>query len=221
MISSYSYSPSQPSLAPAELFYQRDLPALQDLQNYLLQVVPATGSETVANTAATEATSPANPANFYQNYQHLTISTSTHDNRQLRIVVLNRDALVDTQPLHFVGFFGTKKEFIRPELKKEITQLDRILVLNMEDYPFILAYCSIELPDRYNYANLVLFSQLEGIKNWKETYYHKKAAQHVSPDYYKDVRIHFGKLEQGLASKFALSNTNFYNFTKPTHGVSH
>jgi hypothetical protein len=186
----------QKSVTPgAASYFGQDLPVLHELQNYLLK-----------------ALRPSTTADFYDDYHSLTIRTSTPDNRRLRMVILNREDLLNTQPLYWVGFFGQKKPQIDPALYQEIDRLDRTLLRDLDDYPFILAYGSLELPDRYNYGNLVIFNQPEGIKEWKNTYHHRQAAQGVSPNYYDSVRIHMGKFQAGVSGTFGLEATNFYDF---------
>ena len=77
--------------------FAHDLPVLRELKGYLLEIANSTG----------ESARPTS-ALFYQSYQRLTLCTNTPDNRNLRIIVQDREALIRAQTLYFVGFFGHK-----------------------------------------------------------------------------------------------------------------
>jgi hypothetical protein len=153
------------------------------------------------------------PAFIYQGYQRLNLHTTTPDKRSLRIIVQDREALIKAPTLYFVGFFGTKKSQIEPVISDQLAKLDRTLIRHLEEVSPVLSYSSLELPDFYNYANLVLFSHPDSLKHWKKNnYQHRKASREVSPHYYQSVKIHFGVLESGLTSNFSWVSTTIYDF---------
>jgi len=112
----------------------------------------------------------------------------------------------------FRWVFWSAKSFVPPDFVEKITHLDNSLSQEISSYPAILAYATLQLPDLTNFANLVVFSQPEGLGKLKESRSHFSASQHISPKYYDSVRIHWGKLEEGINSAFTLANTNFYTF---------
>ena len=175
---------------PRALSNQRDLTVLREMRTYLLSVLDRP----------------------VINYSSLTLNGSIPDGRALRILVLDTTRLLNLKQLYFVGFFGQKKPFIPAAVRADIVRLDRHLSHDLTEHSFILSYCSLELPDRYNWANLVVFSEIEGINHWKETQHHKHASGQLSPLYFDNVRIHMGTLEGGLDAPFVVGRTNFYDF---------
>ena len=187
--------------------FAQDLPVLTELKRYV--------QELVISSKEKEPDSPS-PAFIYQGFQRLTIATVTPDHRNLRLIVQDRQALTKAQGFYFVGFFGRKKPDIKPAISENLNRLDQTLIKDLEETSPILSYSSLELPDRYNYANLVLFTHPDGLKQWKmNNYQHHKASRHISPHYYESVKIHFGSLENGLVSDFRLMHTSFYDFGWP------
>ena len=148
-------------------------------------------------------------------YSNLTLNGHTPDRRNLRVNILDCERLLALPQLHFVGFFGQKKPSIEPAINQQIARLDRRLSNSLSHYPFILSYSSMELTDHYNWANLVIFSEIAGIEQWKQTYHHKRASKAVSPQFYDNVRIHMGTLEVGLSGALSVNHTNFYDFSNP------
>lgn len=170
--------------------YATDLAILSELRGYLLDTLHQHERQT----------------------GHFLEKSKTWDDRHLRVYFNNRRKLLDLDSAFFVGFMGEKRENIRAEVNEQVSKLDFLMTRELTQYPFILAYCSLELPDRYNYANLVILSGLESLGQWKETPFHRAAAREMSPEFYRQARIHVGALKSGLLAAFDLIRTSLYDF---------
>lgn len=180
--------------------YLEDLQALAELRNYLLKLIKI--EEQVVDCITPQATP------IKSSYKGC-----TRDARNLKVTIQNLDTLATAKQLYFVGFFGRKRTSVAATISMELSKIDADLTDELQNYPAILAYGYIELPDHFNYANLVIFDRWEDIERLKTSTNHQKAAWQVSPNYYDQIKIHSGVLAGGIASIFRLSRTNFYDFT--------
>ncbi|HUO45839.1 MAG TPA: hypothetical protein VM470_03285, partial [Acidimicrobiia bacterium] len=111
-----------------------------------------------------------------------------------RAIVTNAMGLYNRRTVCVVGFFGErhidKDHGVLEEANAEI-------VLEFRNFPGILSYSSMELPDG-DWANLVLHDIPEVREYWRASERHARAAQELSPLYYRTVRIHNGIIPGGL-----------------------
>ncbi|KAK7094100.1 hypothetical protein V1264_007766 [Littorina saxatilis] len=120
--------------------------------------------------------------------------------------------------INFVGFIGNKNEETKGDasLLAEVNKLDGKLVDELAEIDGMLAYVSGERVKGGDYGNLVLFRDRGVVQDLLKSSNHGKAVNAVSPRFYKDVRIHSGRLQDGLTSSFfALQKTLFLFFTLP------
>ncbi|HKX75673.1 MAG TPA: hypothetical protein VJR05_09815 [Acidimicrobiia bacterium] len=130
-----------------------------------------------------------------------------------RAIVTNAMGLYNRRTVCVVGFFGER------HLERDHTPLEEAnaeIVLEFKNYPGILSYCSMELPDG-NWANLVLHDIPQVREYWRASERHARAAQELSPLYYRTVRIHNGVLPGGLMSgrPIAIERTKFWDYRNP------
>ncbi len=111
-----------------------------------------------------------------------------------RVIVCDPEALLKANELYAVGFLSQRN----PDL--DISPLEKAnakIVREFTRYPDILSYSSCELPGA-NWANLVLNADAETADQWRECAVHQRAVDELSPTYYRNVRIHRGRLPGGL-----------------------
>ena len=130
-----------------------------------------------------------------------------------RAIVTNAMGLYNRRTVCVVGFFGER------HVEKDHTALEEAnaeIVLEFRNFPGILSYSSMELPDG-NWANLVLHDIPEVREYWRASERHARAAQELSPQYYRTVRIHNGILPGGLMSGRAMvvERTKFWDYRNP------
>lgn len=128
-----------------------------------------------------------------------------------RIVLYHPDAIRTAASLGAVGFCGFRADNLPDSIVAEINHLDNLLLDELLQYPDVLSYSTLRMPDA-NYVNLVLLRDLAAIDVWRGSPVHRHAAEVVSPRFYKHVRLHNGVLPQGIASAFAPTSTKYYDF---------
>lgn len=174
--------------------YQRDLAILgyilEDLRNLLARM--ATGEMTVIP--------------YQTNEWHV------HGLKR-RAIVTNAMGLYNRRTVCVVGFFGQR------HIDRDHTPLEEAnaeIVLEFKNYPGILSYSSMELPDG-NWANLVLHDIPQVREYWRASERHARAAQELSPMYYRTVRIHNGVLSGGLMSgkSITIERTKYWDYRNP------
>lgn len=131
-----------------------------------------------------------------------------------RVVVCDPDRLLADTDLCIVGFLARRN----PEL--DMSALERAntaIVRDFKDYPGILSYSSCELPGS-NWANLVLNDDPEAPERWRGGAAHARAANELSPKYYRNVRIHNGDLAGGVHSgkPITIQRTKYYDYKAQT-----
>lgn len=180
--------------------YAADLDILGEIRRYLFETLDTSLFDTAPGAGGKTLENP------------LLVKRFTGDGRNLRVYINNCQTLASLKAGYFVGFVGEKKTSIRDEVLTEISRIDSVLTDELPRYPFILAYCSLELPDRYNWVNLVILKNMESLGQWKDSPFHREAARNLSPAFYESARIHVGALETGLAAPFKLIRTSHYIF---------
>jgi len=142
-----------------------------------------------------------------------------HDGCAHRVVIVNRDGLLNGERLTVVGFFGQRRE----DADMQATlRADAVMLQQFTEQPHLLSYSSRQFPDD-QWANLVLFNSPDGLHHWGANSYHSRAAKEISPSYYNSIRLHNGWLEGGLWSgnPIRLARTKYYDFRGESlwHGV--
>ena len=88
------------------------------------------------------------------------------------------------------------------------------IVAEFNQYPGILAYASVELPDGL-WANLVLHDDPVDVEFWRTSEMHRRAVEMLSPEHYYNVRIHNGTLTSGLFERprIVIRKTKYFDYT--------
>jgi hypothetical protein len=127
-----------------------------------------------------------------------------------RLIICNQSRLRAHPEACVVGFFGERK------LDVDVGPLEEAntaIVAQFKDYPGILSYSSIELPNRY-WANLVLHDDPIDKEYWRRGELHAKAARELSPLHYQTVRIHSARLTGSILENpgFRLTKTKYWDY---------
>jgi len=112
-----------------------------------------------------------------------------------RLLLARPQPLAAGGPLTLVGFFGERLPDADVDVARE---LDRNLMMEIDDHPGLYSYSTIALKDG-NYANMVLFGSPEARLHWSTSRTHAVAVQELSPAFYKHVAIYNGRLPAGLS----------------------
>lgn len=132
--------------------------------------------------------------------------------RTHRIALYNPQWLLQNHNISFVGFVSMKKEIVDPLVNQQLNALDEVMLTELLGITGIASYSSLELRPGHWY-NLVLLSDLVARDHLRTSENHKYAAQELSPDYYKWIRLHSGTIHGGLAARtFELRQTKYYTF---------
>lgn len=112
--------------------------------------------------------------------------------------------------LCFVGFFGERHQDRSTEA---LESANAEIVLEFRNYPGILSYSSMELYDG-NWANLVVHDLPAARENWRASERHADAANRLSPDFYRNVRIHNGIIAGGLngGGEPVINTTKYWDY---------
>lgn len=127
-----------------------------------------------------------------------------------RIALAKPEELLPTADLTVVAFCGQR----RPAAdRKPIDEIDRQLVAELIEHPYLLSYSTFLLEDG-NACNMVLFSDPRGIFHWVRSTRHAYATGELAPHYYRSVRLHNAILPGGLASsqELVLLRTKYYDY---------
>jgi hypothetical protein len=130
-----------------------------------------------------------------------------------RLLICDVDRLRAHTGLCVVGFFGDKRPDTDPwPLEAANTEI----VNEFVNYPGILAYASVELPDT-RWANLVLHDDPVDTQFWRTSKVHARAVETLSPEHYFNVRIHNGVLTSGLFDRphILITKTKYFDFVGP------
>lgn len=150
--------------------------------------------------------------------QPLTYFSDEHRGRYHRIIIYNREALLNKN-LVFVAFISARKQTVSATLMTEMSQTDDQLVTELVNTPGLLGYSSLELRPT-NWYNLVLFSDASARALVKESPTHAHGAYQLAPHYYEWVRLHNGVLPKGLAQgDMQLLKTKYLAFQQPLEPI--
>jgi hypothetical protein len=139
--------------------------------------------------------------------------------RTHRIALYDPQWLLQNRDISFVGFVSMKKETIDPLIANQLQSIDEAMLTELLGIAGIAAYSSLELRPGHWY-NLVLLSDLVARDHLRRSENHKYAAQELSPDYYKWIRLHSGTIHGGLAARtFQLRQTKYYTFQEGAQRV--
>ncbi len=132
--------------------------------------------------------------------------------RYLRIALYNVPELWRRQQLAFVGFVSGRQTAAPPHIVEEIHRTDAKLVQALSGISGLLAYASLELRAGAWY-NLVVLNGADVRSQLKGLPIHSYASQMLAPQYYEWIRLHMGRMPDGLASKMlVLEKTKHYTF---------
>jgi len=109
-----------------------------------------------------------------------------------------------------VGFFGERRTALD---MGPLEGANSAIVAQFVDYPGILSYSSVELPNGY-WANLVLHDDPVDTRYWSRGELHAQAARTLSPLHYRNVRIHNARLTDRLEGSpgFDLLRTKYWDY---------
>lgn len=165
--------PRRPFTSPS--LYQRDIATMTDMLEDLRAI----------RAAAAAGTREIVP--------YRRISWKTHGYKR-RVIICKPERLAVRRDLCAVGFFGERRVGLDAGV---LERANDQIVKEFEDYPGILSYSSFELPgDRW--ANLVLHDEPDVAQRWRGSRRHAAAVTELSPVYYRNVRIHNGRIPGGL-----------------------
>ncbi|ELT87880.1 hypothetical protein CAPTEDRAFT_196307 [Capitella teleta] len=129
-----------------------------------------------------------------------------------RIFPLGRQAVSDCDSFWFVGFFGQKLENVDEKWQKALWEIDDRLLTSLAQYR-ILWYSSCEVTPGGDWFNFVLMKEENGIDQWRHADGHDCAVRDISPHVYKRVRIHAGRLINGINGQaFHVKRTTFVEY---------
>jgi hypothetical protein len=131
-------------------------------------------------------------------------------------IVIYRPLPPGQQIFQFVSFVSKRLSDIPSSIAKALTDVDRKLVIELTDYPGLLHYSSLELPDDIWY-NLVVFAHSAAKDDILHLKTHQFAAYALAPFSYQWIRLHYGTIAgERFAASLALYKTKHYVFHAPT-----
>ncbi|HEY4033132.1 MAG TPA: hypothetical protein VGL94_04115, partial [Ktedonobacteraceae bacterium] len=135
--------------------------------------------------------------------------------RQQRVVLYDPQSLLQNTTLSFVGFVGAKQKMVDPHVDNELQKVDALLAKELVNAPGLLCYSSLELRAGKWY-NLVLLSDFNLKTHLKNSATHSCGAYQLAPYYYEWIRIHSGRMPDGLARNALLLQKTKYYTCQPT-----
>jgi hypothetical protein len=129
---------------------------------------------------------------------------------QRRVVMCDPDALLQSDLVNIVGFFGDRRA------DADVVSLDGIevdLLGEFRSYPGIMSYSSVELVD-HHWANLVVHTQPDDREAWRGSSVHKHAVDRIAPNVYHSVRIHNGCIRGGVTGigHVEIESTKYWDY---------
>lgn len=128
-----------------------------------------------------------------------------------RLLICDLERLRSHPGLCVVGFFGDK----RPDKDgRELEEANTRIVSEFHNYPGILAYASVELPDGH-WANMVLHDDPVDVQFWRTSPMHARAVETLSPQHYYNVRLHNGRLTSAVFERpqIVIRKTKYYDYS--------
>jgi len=131
--------------------------------------------------------------NSFQQY-----TWKVHD-LERRIVVCDPRGLTHCSDVQIVGFFGDRRSRADTQSPTAnlMQELEEQLIEGFSEHPGILSYSSTELVDHY-WANLVVHRREDDREQWRDFEVHRKAVSELAPNAYRSVRIHNGRVLNGI-----------------------
>jgi hypothetical protein len=128
-----------------------------------------------------------------------------------RLLICDVARLRSHDGLCVVGFFADRKTNV------EIWPLEEAnseIVREFKDYPGILSYSSMEIEGGH-WANLVLHDDPIDTSFWRTSRLHAKAVERLSPQHYRNVRIHNGRLTASLFNRptIRIHKTKYFDYS--------
>lgn len=130
---------------------------------------------------------------------------------QQRFILLRPMELLHSDSVFVVGFFGQKNLAIDYRLHMQLAQMDEQFLDNLDSHPYLLAYCTIMLPDGINFANIVLFSREEGIAMWGRRELHSRVVRELAPVCYESIRLYNGRW-QPATQMLTLLHVKYFDY---------
>jgi len=127
-----------------------------------------------------------------------------------RTVICDPSGLEGARTVQIVGFFGDRRN---PADEDAVMASELDLIAEFASYPGILSYSSVELVDHY-WANLVVHRSPTDREDWRGSETHKYAVDHVAPAAYHGVRIHNGRIADGICGRGSviLESTKYWDY---------
>lgn len=129
-----------------------------------------------------------------------------------RMLVCNEQKLRSHVQACVVGFFGERRD--NAELGP-LEEANSAIVAEFRNYPGILSYSSVELPNSY-WANMVLHDDPIDKDYWRRGRIHAQAARALAPVHYRTVRIHNARLSAGVMDDpdFTVMSTKYWDYSE-------
>ena len=135
-----------------------------------------------------------------------------------RLLVCDEDRLRDHEDACVVGFFAERRADlgIGP-----LEEANSAIVAQFRNFPGILSYSSIELPNGY-WANMVLHDDPVDRDYWSRGALHAQAARTLGPMHYRTVRIHNARLTGPVLEQpsFVVKKTKYWDYSEATEWVA-
>ena len=132
----------------------------------------------------------------------------------VRVVVCNRESLLDKEPRFVVAFFGHRRAELDTTM---LSAVDDDLIHEFAMHPGVLSYSSFELDDG-NYVNVVVLKSSGDKDNWRTSPRHAYAVNELAPEFYGCIRLQNAVLPHGLTQpdELLLVTTKYYDYaTEP------
>lgn len=128
-----------------------------------------------------------------------------------RLLVCDMPRLLAHPGLCVVGFFGDKRPHTDPW---QLEDANSEIVAEFTNYPGILAYASVELPQAH-WANMVLHDDPVDTQFWRKSKMHARAVDSLSPRHYFNVRIHNGRLTTAIFDRphVVIEKTKYFDYS--------
>ncbi|GAC1353112.1 MAG: hypothetical protein NVS3B20_18230 [Polyangiales bacterium] len=118
----------------------------------------------------------------------------------------------EASPLTVIGFFAQR----RVGSDELLLAADKELVDELASFPHLVSYTSLELPNG-QYGNMVLLDHERAPEVWRERARHVRIVRELAPLAYHAVRIHNGKLSEGVRENSVLTihHTKYFSYPTP------
>ncbi len=135
-----------------------------------------------------------------------------------RLLICDENRLRVHQDVCVVGFFGER----RTEMEiGPLEEANSAIVAQFRNFPGILSYSSIELPNGY-WANMVLHDDPVDREYWSRGALHAQAARTLGPLHYRTVRIHNARLDASVLDQpsFIVKRTKYWDYTQEPEWIA-